>query len=194
MPKSLNEQSKKSIYLNNVSKLDGLGKGKDLFTTGEGLSLIETICGQFIERVIENINKADIIDTGSITDITVVPTDKGVNIEANPHLVFQSRGVSGTEVKYDTPHSYTDKMPPVDVIKEWLKRKGTSDEDLNGAAWAIAKSIQKKGLKPHDLYEKEIPKLLEDLQREIADFMIQHIIQDIDINPKGGGQNRIIIK
>lgn len=190
MPSDLNGASKKSIYQNNVAKLDGLGKGKDLFTTGEGLNLIETICGQFIQRVIDNINQADIIDTGSITDITIVPTDKGVNIEANPHLIYQSRGVSGTEVKYDTPHSYKDKMPPVDVLKDWMKKKGIPEE----AAFAIAKTIQKKGLKPHDLYEKEIPKLLDDLQKAINDFMIQYINQNININPRAGGKNRIIIK
>jgi len=190
MPQSLKQASKKAIYKSNVSKLDGLGNDKVSFTTGEGLSAIQLVIGQFIERIAANINSAGIINTGSITDITVVPKDNGIDIVAPAHLVYQSRGVSGTETKYPTPHSYTDKMPPPDVLVPWMKKNGIPEE----AKFAIAQSIYRHGIAPKDLYEKEIPQLIEELKKEIADFMVQHINQAIDLHPSKGGGNRIILK
>jgi len=42
-----------------------------------------------------------------------------------------------------------ERMPPVDAIERWVKRKGiASGKDARGVAFAIAKSIQKSGTQP----------------------------------------------
>lgn len=211
MPSNLKNASKKAIYKSNVSKLDSLGVSKDVKIMDDGLNAIEEACGEFIQRVLENINKADLVVTGAITDITLEPRDNGIDILAPSHLVYQSRGVSGTERKYNTPHSYKDKMPPVDVIKSWIDQKGiiyrdnekysgkeapfktlTDDESKQKAAWAIAKTIYREGIEPKNLYENEIPKLVEDIQKLVSDFALQFINQKIDIHPREGGEKRII--
>jgi len=211
MPQNLKGASKKAQYKANVAKLDSIGVDKVDFYD-EGLNIIEQACGDFIKRVLENINSADLVVTGSITDITLEPTETGVEIKAPAHLVYQSRGVSGTEQKYDTPHSYKDKMPPVSVIREWIKTKGityrdnekysgkkapfkelTDDQKQNSAAWAIAKSIYKNGIEPKNLYENEIPQLVEDIQKAISEFALQFVEQKININPREGGERRIVL-
>lgn len=41
-------------------------------------------------------------------------------------------------------------MPPVDPIKDWVRRKGlaTEEKDVNRIAWAVAKDIEKNGMEP----------------------------------------------
>jgi hypothetical protein len=214
MPKqNLKTASKKAVHQSNVAKLDDLGTEKEDVDLGI-LNVIEQLSGDFILRVIDNINKIkDFVVTGAITDITLEPTKHGLNIVAPKHLVYQSRGVSGTERKYDTPHSYTDKMPPGPVFEDWINRKKLNLRDnekysgkktpfkelsqadqINRISWSIARNIYRNGIEPKNLYEKEIPKLIDDIQKEIADFAVQHITQQIAITPKHGGENRIIIK
>lgn len=50
------------------------------------------------------------------------------------HASYQERGVSGTEIKRDTPHAYTDKKPPVTELIPWVRAHllGTGfDPDYN---------------------------------------------------------------
>lgn len=222
MPNNLKGASKKSIYKSNVDKLDSLGTDKNLLMNDVALSAIEQACGDFILRVLDNINKADIVVTGSITDITLEPTETGINVKAPAHLIYQSRGVNGAKnQKWDTPHKFGDPKGNgpsfqefIEAIKQWIIRKNinyrdnkkysgketpfkteVSDEKLlDRAAYAITKSIYNEGIEPKNLYEKEIPKLIEDVQKMVAEFAVQYFNQVIEINPKSGGGKRIIIK
>ncbi|RYF92557.1 MAG: D-aminoacyl-tRNA deacylase [Chitinophagaceae bacterium] len=55
---------------------------------------------------------------GKIVNLRIFDDENGVmNVYANPHLIYQSRGVSGTVTKYNTPHSYKDKIPPPSVFQ-----------------------------------------------------------------------------
>ena len=45
---------------------------------------------------------------------------------------FQDRGVSGTEKKYNTPYSYTTKMPPRKAFDKWIVRKGIAPRGKGG--------------------------------------------------------------
>ncbi len=53
--------------------------------------------------------------------------------------------------------------------------------------------MHQEGFKGRDLYEKEIPQLIDDLSDALGDFVVQQFNQIIDINPKDGGGNRIIL-
>jgi hypothetical protein len=226
MPKKLNQASNAAIHRSKVAQLNNIGIGNDVgeFIKSEGQTVIEQLLGEFIERVHQNINQQkDMVTTGAISDITLQAGDNVINVVANPHLIFQSRGVNGWKVKkYDTPHSYVkDKRPPIQPFIDWVKAKQlfltdkndnhrkydktdngkerpfkelTDDQKITQAAWAISTKVHQEGFKGRDLYEKEIPKLVSDLQDQLADFALQQINQSIDINPRGGGKNRIIIK
>jgi len=213
MGQGIKQASKKAQLQSKIDSLSTLGTSKESLNTQ--LSVIENIAASFIERVQKNIEDADMVVSGKIEDISLQAENGVVNIYAQPYLVYQDRGVSGTEVKYDTPHAYTDKMPPVDALKDYIKQKniqstnehkyeGTpakskessfksvSDEDeIESTAYAIAKSIQKKGLKPKKVYSKEIPKLVDDLQDALRTFAIEQVAQMIDLP---GDSKKVIVK
>ena len=101
---------------------------------------------------------------------------------------FQDKGVSGTEKKYNTPYSYKSKMPPVKPLADWAKAKGLKLRDSKGRfkkggymtlGFLIARSIQKKGLKPSLFFTKpfeqgfkKLPdELLEAYGLDVEDFL-----------------------
>jgi len=204
MAQGIRQASNKAQLQSKLSQLDSLGTSKDVLNTQ--LSVIENIAGEFIERVQKNIQTQNLIASGKIEDISIQAEDGKVNIYAYPHLLYQDRGVSGTEVKYDTPHVYTDKMPPVEVFENYIKKKNiqlrdeekyhgkgssfkelTEDEKIKSTAFAIAKTIQKKGIKPKNVYSKEIPKLVSDLQDALGQFAVEQITQQIDVKDSAKG-------
>lgn len=215
MGKSLKTVTKKSIHEAKVQQLDNIGSNMEEYLQEESLTVVENILGDFIERVHDNINKEKgMVTTGKINDITIKsdPKTGTVNVLANKWLIYQDRGVNGAENKrFKTPHSYTDKMPPVEVFEEWIKEKNintennekyrgdpsrfkniTKDDKIRSAAWAISKKIFSDGFRPRNIYSKEIPKLIEELKNEVADFCVQSIVQSIDV--KESAQRVIIPK
>lgn len=208
---SYKDASKKSQMESKIALLDSIGTSKDSFSKVIK-NPIETAIGDFIVRVQKNINDLGLPVTGAINDITIESDGDTINIVGNPHLIFQSRGVSGTKFKRDTPHSYSDKRPPIEPIIEWIKKSNkvsinedkfggtvkfkelTDDEKIKKVAWAISTKIFQEGIAPKNIYEKEIPKLIEDIQKQIVDFSVQYINQQIAIEPLQGGKNRIVVK
>lgn len=59
---------------------------------------------------------------------------------------FIDEGVNGTEQSWGSPYSFKDKMPPVKSLESWANA-------YNMNPWALAKSIQKKGIKPRNFTE-----------------------------------------
>lgn len=213
MGQSLKQASKKAILQSKIDSLSSLGTSKQSLDTQ--LSVIENVAASFIERVQRNIEDANMVNTGKIEDISLQAENGVVNIYAQPYLIYQDRGVSGTEQKYDTPHSYSDKMPPVDALKDYVKSKNiqsrdehrykgtpakskessfksvSDDDEIESTAYAIAKTIQKKGLKPKKVYSKEIPKLVDDLRDVLGTFAIEQVTQMIDLP---GDSKKVIVK
>ena len=92
----------------------------------------------------------------------------------NEYGNYQDKGVSGKNRKYNTPYSYTNKMPPPKAFDKWVIRKGIAPRDEGGKflsrkslTYLIARSIFKKGIKPTLFFtkpfEKEFKKLPEAL-------------------------------
>jgi hypothetical protein len=74
---------------------------------------------------------------------------------------FQDRGVSGTKKKYNTPYSYTTKMPPRKAFDKWIVRKGIAPRGKGGKflsrqslQYLIARAIYQKGIKPSLFFTK----------------------------------------
>lgn len=88
---------------------------------------------------------------------------------------YVDKGVSGKKKKYNTPYSYTTKMPPSRVFDKWMIRKGLDGvRDKEGKfikrkslSYLIARSVFNNGLKPSLFFtkpfEREFMKLDKDL-------------------------------
>lgn len=62
----------------------------------------------------------------------VNPNSISLYFEMEAHGVFQDKGVSGKEKKYNTPYSYKSKMPPTKALDKWVEEdyKDTIEEIL----------------------------------------------------------------
>jgi hypothetical protein len=205
------KQTKRQQNLNRIEQIKDLGTSMDEYVRVNVLDSYDKAINDVIIRIQNNINKNDLPVTGKINDIRISSTNgTTIDIIANKQLVFQSRGVSGTKKKRNTPHFYSDKKPPVQPILDWLKRRNintsrneelfneevefTDNEKLQlKIAYAIRESIFQNGFKGYDLYEKEIPKLIEDLRAAGIQAVIQSINQVV-VGIKESAQRNIIKK
>jgi len=79
------------------------------------------------------------------------------------------------------------KMPPVKAIEEWIKKKGIrpieQNMKINSLAWAIAKSIAKKGTdeaRHLKVYEKVItPERINNIIEKVSQFNVNLFINEI---------------
>ena len=102
---------------------------------------------------------------------------------------FQDRGVSGTEKKYNTPYSYTTKMPPPKAFDKWVVRKGLAPRgkggkftSREGIKFAIARSIYKKGIKPSMFFTKPFEAAFKRLPDELVEAYSIGLEKQIQVN------------
>jgi len=181
---TLKSASNKVVTQNRIAQLDTFGSDIEGFIQKESLSVIENILGDFILRVKENINaQSDMVVSGKIEDITLQVNGDSVSVMAYPYLLYQDKGVNGAKVKrYNTPYAYKTKMPPIDDIKEWIIKKGIQTDNVEGTAYGIARSIFNNGIKPKNIYSKEIPQMLNELNEQVSNFVGESTVTFIDIN------------
>ena len=94
---------------------------------------------------------------------------------------YIDKGVSGVDVKYNTPYAYTTKAPPPSVFGKWAKAKGIKPRDKKTGKFITAKQfgfiisrhIFTKGQKPTRFFslsfEQQFKKLPDDLLRAFGD-------------------------
>jgi hypothetical protein len=89
---------------------------------------------------------------------------------------YQDKGVSGTKVKYNTPFSYTNKMPPPKAFDKWIVKKGIAPRKKDGKfttrkglQFAIARSIFEKGIKPSLFFTKPFEAAFKNLPNEMIE-------------------------
>jgi len=182
---SASSSSRAANFRDQIDQLGNLGTSTDEFIFD--LTSLENIVGDFITETKERIEGlGDMIVTGSIEDISMAFEDDKIFIYGNEHLIYQDRGVKGSESSALAPnsvHAYTDKMPPVDIFREYIKRSNmnlrnneflygdpsrfedlTDDQLIEQAAWGMAKKIFKEGFKPREFFEKYIPDFIDKLK------------------------------
>jgi hypothetical protein len=112
----------------------------------------------------------------SIKGGEVKVTDRSLEfgIEMADYGVFQDKGVSGVKQKYNTPYSYTTKMPPPSKLDKWTVKKGIAPRDDKGRfisrkslQFLIARSIFYKGIKPSLFFTKPFQKYAKGLPKEL---------------------------
>ena len=110
-------------------------------------------------------------------ELKVMPNSFSMAFLMENYGEYQDKGVSGTEVKYNTPYKYTNKMPPPSAFSQWVVRKGlkgTRDASgrfvsRKGLQFAIAKSIFKKGIKPSLFFTKPFEAAFKNLPNDIVE-------------------------
>jgi len=91
--------------------------------------------------------------------------------------IFQDKGVSGTEKKYNTPYKYTNKMPPPSKMDKWIVKrnlKGVRGKDgkfisRKSLQFMIARSIYKKGIKPSLFFTKPFEKAFKNINEDLIE-------------------------
>jgi hypothetical protein len=195
---NLKQASKKAQYQAKVDAIGSLGTEKSLFETS--LTAIEQAVEDFIQRVKKNIQAKDMVVTGGIEDITMKQEDGGVNVYGNSWLIYQDLGISGIRNRYNTPFKYTNKRPPVEAFKNYIKTKNlqlrnnakyrgkesefknlTEEEQIERVAWAMSTKVYQDGIMPKYIFSKELPKLQEDLDKLVGEAVIQAVKLKMDV-------------
>lgn len=171
MAKGIKQASKKAQFNNLIDNLvanTGTDKGAFSFN----MNMLEEIVAEFIERVKTEINSInDFLVTGSIEELSIkVNNMNEVEILGLQHIIYQSRGVNGTEQNNGSVHSYGEFKPPVAPIIQWVKDRQmitannskffkdpafddmTTDEKITQLAYAIRATIYKKGFQSRGNY------------------------------------------
>lgn len=98
--------------------------------------------------------------------------------EMEDYGMFQDKGVSGKNKKYDTPFSYKNKRPPIGPLAEWAKKRNIRLRDAKGRfkkgnyntiGFLISKSIFEKGLRPSLFFTKPFERAIKRLPEDLAD-------------------------
>ena len=108
-------------------------------------------------------------------DINVSPNSFSLSFLMEDYGVFQDKGVSGIKKKYNTPYSYTNKMPPPSKMDKWIVRKGLKGVrgkdgkfiSRKSLQFMIARSIYNKGIKPSLFFTKPFKKAFTNLDKDI---------------------------
>ena len=124
-----------------------------------------------------------------------MPNSILVEFEMDEYGMYQDKGVSGTQKKYNTPFSYKSKMPPIKPLADWAKSRNIRLRDEQGKftkgnyntiGYLIARSIYRKGIKPSLLFTKpfeqgfkKLPdELVEKFGLDVEDFLAYTLKQD----------------
>ncbi len=122
--------------------------------------------GTMIIRIKQDLRSAGKNASGALIDKTKGETTINGNVvlfegEAPAHYEFVDKGRKAGA----TP-------PPIKPINAWIKQKGL---DLN--AYAVAKSIGKKGIKATNIYSDSVEQFIKDI--DLTEGVRREIIKDI---------------
>jgi hypothetical protein len=99
----------------------------------------------------------------------------GIEFIMEEYGAYQDQGVSGKKRKFDTPFSFTNKMPPSSSLDKWGVRKGIAPRDKKGKFiprkslnFLIARSIFMKGIRPSMFFTKPFEKAFDNLPPELT--------------------------
>lgn len=186
----------KSLSQANAAALDALGENKSNFTTS--LSVVEELCADFILRIKENLQSIpNFVNSGKIENLNLESEGNEVTIRGSEHLLYQYRGVNGAKEKlYETPYSYGERKPPMQVFLTWIQSKNirmidnpkhygdaspfkevTEENKQEQLAWMMVNTVFNKGIKPHPKigWDEEKAKLKADLIKNAKGFVIHNL-------------------
>ena len=110
-------------------------------------------------------------------NLSVSPNKFTLGFIMDEYGMYQDKGVSGTEKKYNTPFKYTNKMPPIKPLADWAKFKNIRLRDEKGKfakgnyktiGFLISRSIYRKGIKPSLFFTKPFERSFKNLPDEVV--------------------------
>lgn len=120
-------------------------------------------------------------------DIKTMPNSLRIYFDMADYGFYQDKGVSGTKKKYDTPFSYTNKMPPPKAFDKWIVKKGIAPRKKDGKfttrkglQFAIARSIFTKGIKPSLFFTKPFEQAFKNLPNELIEAYGLEAVETFD--------------
>ena len=128
-------------------------------------------------------------------NVKVTPNAIELSFEMDEYGMYQDKGVSGKQKKYDTPYSFKSKMPPIKPLAEWAKKRNIRLRDEQGRfergnyntiGFLIARSIYRKGIKPSLFFTKPFEQgfkklpdtLIEQFGLDVEDFLAYTLKED----------------
>lgn len=143
-------------------------------------SALNTFARYIVKESKKNLRKHK--STGNLSEsinyeVDVSKNSFSLSIDMKDYGEYLDKGVSGTKKKYNTPYAYTNKMPPPSAFSQWVVRKGLAgvrDKKTGrfvkrkSLQFAIAKSIQQKGIKPTYFFSKPFGLAFDQLPKEIV--------------------------
>lgn len=159
----------------------------------------------------KNLQRNGNVDTGRLDrdmyagDIEVNGSVLGLNIWVPQYGIYLDQGVNGTEVNHGSPFSYRGKMPPAAKLLAWARRRANravkykptsklerKDNKINkmvsdankyrSLAFAMAKSIQKKGIKPTKFFSKAVAGCAAKFKKTIGEGLRIDVINSLNGN------------
>lgn len=126
-------------------------------------------------------------------DLTVSPNSFSLSFIMDEYGMYQDKGVSGTQKKYNTPFKYTNKMPPIKPLADWAKFKNIRLRDEKGKfakgnyktiGFLISRSIYRKGIKPSLFFTKPFERSFKNLPDEVVKAFALEIEDLLDFTTK----------
>lgn len=140
-------------------KLDNLTKALNDF----GDKVIEDSKKNLIDR--KKVSSGKLLSSLKNNGSKVTRKSLELNINMSEYGAFIDKGVSGVKVKYNTPYSYTNKMPPPKALDGWIVKKNIAPRNDKGqfltrksVQFAIARSIFYNGIKPSNFLSDAVKK------------------------------------
>ena len=109
-------------------------------------------------------------------EVKLNPNSFSLSFYMEDYGIYQDKGVSGTKKKYNTPFSYTTKMPPRKTLEQWISKRGFQFRDDKGRfisyksmSFLIQRSIFEKGIKPSLFFTKPFEQGFKKLPDEVLE-------------------------
>ena len=166
------------------------------------LKEINNALNKFAKEVIKqsrsNLTRKDKNYTKSLYDslkseVEVFPNSFSLSFLMDEYGIYQDKGVSGTERKFNTKFSYKNKMPPIKPLADWAKfrrirlrnKKGQfSKGNYNTIGFLIARKIFKEGIKPSLFFTKPFENAFKNLPDELVNSFGLDVDKFIDFTLK----------
>lgn len=97
------------------------------------------------------------------------PDGVDIELKALEYFAYQDEGVNGTQVNRGSQFSYRDKMPPASAFKPYANSLG--------GQFAIAKSIQQKGIPAKSFFKEELNNDMKDLPTAVLSDLWDSFVQ-----------------
>lgn len=150
-----------------------------------GKSLVEDAKQNLTSR--KKVASGKLLNSLKVNNVKVTEKSLELSIQMMPYGAFVDKGVSGVKVKYNTPYSYTNKMPPPSALDGWMVIRGIAPRNEKGRftsrksiQFAIARSIFNNGIKPSNFLTDAVDKNFKLLPKMVTDKFSLDVQKTVD--------------